>query len=198
MNEVIRFRRYLIDKLRYKRTIYIIVNPTGITSGRIPLRGYAGTTGRLDEIARSFMSIINESSLGVAYLLGPPSSHLQLVYDPEECPKSYTERSIIDEIRRRYLGKRSCIRLWKVPLEASLIILKKYLYFIYLLLEEGEDLDASKLHNRVVFLLGSHIDIPAEILDRIEGFIDLKVSIGPSSYHASQVIAYLEYAKGVC
>ena len=198
MNDLFSFKRFLEDKLKYKKTIYVIVSPTGITSGRIPAKGYAGTTGRLDEIARSFCSIIHNSSLGIAYLLGPPSPPLQLVYDPEECATDTTERGIMNEIRKAYMNKRSCIRQWRISLEFTLHALKKYRYLIYLLSEEGEDLEAAKLSGRIVLLLGSHIDIPASIIESIGRLVDLKASIGPLSYQASQVIAYLEYAKGVC
>ncbi len=198
MNELHIFKQFLEDKLKYKKTIYIIVSPTSITSGKIPLKGYAGATGRLDEIARSFASITHSDSLGIAYLLGPPSPPLQLTYDPEQCATDTTERGIMSEIRKAYMNRRSCIKRWRAPLEFSLHSLKKYKYLIYLLSEEGEDLEAVKLSGRVVLLLGSHVDIPASVIEGIERLVDLKTSIGPLSYQASQVIAYLEYAKGVC
>ena len=198
MNDHHSFKHFLEDKLRYKKTIYIIVSPTGITSGRIPPKGYAGATGRLDEIARSFSSITHNSSLGIAYLLGPPSPPLQLIYDPGKCATDTTERGIMNEIRKAYVNKRSCIRLWRIPLEFTLHILKKYQYLVHLLSEEGEDLEAGKLSGRAVLLLGSHVDIPAGVMESIGRLVDLKASIGPLSYQASQVIAYLEYTKGVC
>lgn len=198
MNELHSFKQFLEDRVKYKKTIYMIISPTGITSGKIPLKGYAGATGRLDEIARSFSSITHSDSLGMAYLLGPPSPPLLLIYDPEGCATDTAERGIMNEIRKAYMNKRSCIRYWRIPLEYALHILKRYQYLLYLLSEDGGDLEAVKLSRKTVLLLGSHVDIPARIMESIARLLDLKASIGPLSYQASQVIAYLEYAKGVC
>ncbi len=191
--------KILKDFMKLYDTIYLIVNIKGITAGKIPLKGYAGTTGRLDEIARDFMAIHHPSSGGIAYLEGPPTPPLLLLYSPSKCNFQFkNERIIINEIRKIYQGKRSCVNSLSLDFRDLISQAIKEGYHIVLMSEKGKDLKIKSLKDKNLFLMGAHIDIPDKLMNQIRGLIHMKISIGPLSYQASQVIAYLEYVKEVC
>ncbi len=184
--------------IKNKKKIYILVNKEGITGGIIPLKGYASKTGRLDEIARSFLSIKNKESVGIAVLEGPPNPPLSILYDPAKCYDKANERSIIMSIKKAYEGGPSCLLLLRLELLDIIRLLKHYNYNIILLKENAIDISKIRKIKKGVYILGTHEDIPEEDLMKIKSYIDLKTSIGPISYHASQVITYLEYIGEVC
>ncbi|MCE4629164.1 MAG: hypothetical protein F7C82_02685, partial [Desulfurococcales archaeon] len=78
-----------------------------------------------------------------------------------------------------------------------LSIIKKQGYRIVLLTETGSE--RIPIHaEKIAYLMGSHVDIPDELLKVLEKYVEIKASIGPLSYQTSQVIAYLEWEAERC
>lgn len=182
--------------LQNSRIIYIVISPTARTDGKIPVKGYAGPTGRLDEIARDILSLRNEGSLLIASLLGPPNPPKTLFYQSQTC-RLVSERQVITEIKKAFDGKSTCVRLHPLPPEDLLAIIRKQGYRVVLLTEIGSE--KIPIHaDKIAYLMGSHIDIPDELLKVLEKYVEIKASIGPLSYQTSQVIAYLEWEAERC
>ena len=182
--------------IQNSQIIYIIISPTARTDGKIPHKGYAGPTGRLDEIARDILSLRNKESLLIASLLGPPNPPKTLLYQSSKC-NLVSERQVISEIRRAFNDKSECIRILSVDPQDLLSIIKKQGYRIVLLTETGSE--RIPIHaEKIAYLMGSHVDIPDELLKVLEKYVEIKASIGPLSYQTSQVIAYLEWEAERC
>lgn len=186
----------LKNLLEDSKIIYITISPTARTDGFIPEKGYAGRTGRIDEVARDLLSIWNPDSLLIAVLLGPPSPPKTIFYKRSWCKLS-SERQAVGELRRVLQGRSSCLRVARLFPEEIVPILWKAGYKLVLLTEEG-DRRRLPVRERIAFLLGSHVDIPREILARLEKYVEIKANIGPHSYQTSQVIAYLEWEVQRC
>ena len=179
-------------------TVYLVINVEGVTGGVIPVKGYAGVTGRLDEIARDFVSIIHSSSGVISYLGGPPNPPRLLLYAPRICNKKIdAESKVMDEIRLLYLGKRSCIKSVNIDLNHLFSLMKKRGFKTIYLTEDAGDYD-ERILDKSLLVMGAHIDIPLIIFNQINEFIELRMRIGPLSYQASQVISYIEFLKEVC
>ena len=54
--------------------------------------------------------------------------------------------------------------------------------------EEGDRTAPTDLHNNTLYLMGAEVDPPKEA---IVGY--RKISIGPLSYHADQVVSYIAW-----
>lgn len=182
--------------LKNSEIIYITISPTARTDGVIPDKGYAGRTGRIDEVARDLLSLWNPHSLLIAVLLGPPNPPKAIFYKKSWC-KLASERQAVGEIRRALQGRNSCLHVESLsPIELAPILARAG-FKLALLTEHGSDRLPRRAES-IAFLLGSHVDIPGEILARLERYIEIKVSIGPHSYQTSQVIAYLEWEVPRC
>lgn len=178
------------------RIIYIVISPTARTDGKIPVKGYAGPTGRLDEIARDILSLRNKGSLLIASLLGPPNPPKTLFYQSRTC-SLVSERQVITEIKKAFDSKSTCVRILPLPPEDLLAIVRKLGYRVVLLTETGSG--KIPIHaNKIAYLMGSHIDVPDELLNVLVKYVEIKASIGPLSYQTSQVIAYLEWEAERC
>ncbi|MCE4601208.1 MAG: hypothetical protein F7C38_06560 [Desulfurococcales archaeon] len=179
-------------------TIYIIVSPTARTDTNYPLRGYAGPSGRIDEIARSMLSIARSKSLLVAVLLGPPNPPATIVYRYREGCRFSSEREALQYIRKSVQGKSVCIDRYAIGVRDVVSIISKAGFETILLAEDGEDISGLPRVKPRAYLLGAQIDIPEHIINDIRNYIDAKASIGPLSYQTSQVIAYLEWEAEAC
>ena len=179
-------------------TIYIIVSPTARTDTDYPLRGYAGPSGRIDEIARSMVSIARGKSLLIAVLLGPPNPPVTIVYGYREGCMFSGEREAIQHIRKSMQGKSRCIERHDIGVRDVVSIISRAGFETILLAEDGEDISELPRIKPRAYLLGAQIDIPEHIINDIGNYIDAKASIGPLSYQSSQVIAYLEWEAEAC
>lgn len=184
------------NQLQESSIIYMTISPTAHTDGRIPARGYAGRTGRIDEIARDILSIHRGDSLLIAVLLGPPDPPKTILYKGGSCHLT-SERQVVIEIKKGFKGKSRCMQVSRIgPLEI-LHFIKSLGYRIILLTEEGSQKIPISAR-RIAYILGSHVDIPPDLLEQIERYVEIKASIGPLSYQVSQVIAYLEWEAERC
>ena len=178
--------------------IYIIISPTARTDFQYPAKGYAGPSGRIDEIARSILSLTRPSSLIIAILMGPPNPPVTIIYYRKPSCIFMSEREVVYSIRKAPKDS-TCIRIEYISARDIVSLLAGMGYKIMLLSEQGVDISELKPKMpRLAFLLGAHVDIPKHIIEDVEGYIVNRVSIGPLSYQASQVIAYLEWEAEAC
>ena len=184
------------------RAVYIVVSPTARTEADFPLKGYAGPSGRLDVIARSYLALWEEGSLFQAMLLGGPRGP-SLLTVPWSCrSRVRSEKSFVLEYVRAVKGSSSCMSLEGLDEPLSLFRrLKRRGYRLIYLHEEGEDVSRSRdvCSDNVAFVAGSHIDVPERIHRFLVSASHRILSISRSrSYHTDHVIAYISSLRTCC
>jgi len=172
--------------------LYIIISPTARTLPTWPPKGYAGPSGRLDVIARSFLAL-QSGSEAYAILLGPPDPPKTIYYNPSSCTLK-SERQAMMEIARALLGRGRCVSLVDKMPERILYEAAKE-RGLTLLEEEGR---SGGPRPGSAYLLGAHVDPPEDIMRVARRLAVERLSIGPYSYHTSHVIAYIEWSTRVC
>lgn len=199
-----------MSKLFVKRT-FVIVSPTAITSPDFPPKGVAGSTGRLDVIARSILSALKlskdkrENIVLKALLLGPPNPPLLLEVYGRSVKENFTnELEVIEAIRKTMKGlELDGFHIRRIDFKKLLEEVIDEHERIYYLKENGKIFTRSiKPAKTIAFILGSHVDIPLEyegIMDRMN--IE-RISLGSISYLTSQCIVIVNwlldnYGKGV-
>ena len=65
--------------------------------------------------------------------------------------------------------------------------------FFYVLHEKGRDISTMELNKDSIFVLGDHLGLPRNEEKFVERFAHEKISLGTSSYLASQCITVLHY-----
>lgn len=199
-----------MSKLFIKRT-FVIVSPTAITSPNFPSRGIAGSTGRLDVIARSILSILKFSinkrrnMVLKALLLGPPNPPLLLEVYGGLVKEEYTnELEVVEAIRKTMRGLQlDGFYVRRVSFKKLLGEVIDEHERVYYLREDGEIFTSGiKPAKTVAFILGSHVDIPREYEEIIDRMGIRRVSLGSISYLTSQCIVIVNwlldnYGRGV-
>ena len=190
-----------MSKLFTKRT-FIVVSPTARTSPDFPLKGIAGSTGRLDVIARSILTIlqldenIRKSIVFKALLMGPPNPPIVLeVYGSLVRGIYENEIKVIEAIRKVLAGEHvEGFSIEKVSLKKLLENLLNTHERVYYLHENGEEILRSiKPAKTIAFILGSHVDIPTEYEVIIDKMNIPRVSLGSISYLTSQCIIIVNW-----
>lgn len=78
----------------------------------------------------------------------------------------------------------------KIKIEfRSLIDILQSRYEIIVLSEEGDRISSTDLRDNILYIIGAEVDPPKEA---IIGY--RRISIGPLSYHADQVVSYIAWA----
>ncbi|MEN2999583.1 MAG: hypothetical protein ABDH61_03315 [Acidilobaceae archaeon] len=175
---------------------YVIVSSTGVTRP-FSLRGYAGASGRLDVIARSILALsLEPSSLLYALLLGPPGPP-KVIVAPPSCCIGLTELEIMAEISRALKrGEGDWVQVREQGAEELLYQLSKQ-YELVLLEERGRNALKERwlIAGRKAMILGSHVDMPPEVLALARRYARASISVGPRSLHADHVIAFLAWLR---
>ncbi len=183
---------------------FLVVSATARTSPEgIPLRGYAGPSGRLDVVARAFEAVVERDSLALALLLGPPNPPL-LVAASWECRAGLGgERGFVRAFAEAFRG-RGCLQLYPGVSLRDLLSMASRRMRVVLLSEGGVDVGSREaleaLCSRALFILGSHVDMPQAEEEVARSYADAVVSVGPLSYHTEHVIAFIETLRmsGAC
>ncbi len=189
----------LDDILSSVEYLFVTVSSTGVTS-RFRLRGYAGSSGRLDVIARCILALQPYSHCGfIGVLLGPPRPPRVLIMRSPGSTVFRSEKQVMVEIARALEhGSTEYMRVLDVGFERLVHVIGKNGFKHVLLKEDGVNVfrNPSLIVGRTAFYLGSHVDMPdwAEEVVRRSGAI--KVSIGPRSVHAEHVILAILLLKG--
>lgn len=173
--------------------VYIIYSPTAVTTPEYPSKGYAGPTGRLDVLARAALAV-EPGSLLILVPAGPPRGETLLAYDPASC-RITSERQAMEELRRALAGRGDCVSLIDYSFERVLFLASKTHELVYL--REDGDPGPHRARGRT-YVLGSHVDLPAEVEAMVLRYAGSVESIGVRSYHTSHVIAYLEWTRLYC
>jgi len=179
---------------------FIIYSPTAWSSLDFNPKNLPGY-GRLDVIFRTVLSAFKKHQgfrddvKVVSIHEGPPDPPLVLTFikDFIKKYKPYNEvelaRNVLQHIDELKPSKHSMMKVIDDFIKEG--------YHVFYLKESGENIDEAlkKLKNseRLCFILGSQVDIPANVESKILSFgIDV-VSIGPKSYLSSQVVTIVNY-----
>ncbi|MCX8195748.1 MAG: hypothetical protein N3F67_01495 [Acidilobaceae archaeon] len=175
---------------------YVIVSPTGATKP-FALRGYAGSSGRLDVVARCIIASSIEPSAAVyALLLGPPNPP-KLLVAPAGCCAGLRELELMADMSRALKrGEGEWLHVRDQGLEELLGWLSRD-HEIVLLEERGKNalLYRELVLGRKAMFLGSHLDMPPEALSLVRRYAKASVSVGPRSLHADHVVAFLAWLR---
>jgi tRNA pseudouridine-54 N-methylase len=189
----------LRDELRASNPLFIVVSATARTSPDIPLRGYAGPSGRLDVVARAFEAIAEEGGLGVGVLLGPPSPPVTVTAGKRCIEEVGGERGFVRAYREALLGGATCLRAYRGVGLRDVLSIASRSHTVIILSEEGLDVGdpgaLEAVRGRAAFVLGSHVDMPPEEERVASAYARLRVSVGPLSYHTEHVIAFIEAVR---
>ncbi len=187
----------LREALRSSPAAFLIVSPTGRTSpDNIPLRGYAGPSGRLDVVARAFEAVVEDKALAVAVLLGPPEPPVTVVADSRCRARLGGERGFIQWYLKALTGGSGCPQVFRGVGLRDVLSLASRSHRIVYLREGGVDVMEGKaletVCSKALFVLGSHLDIPPGEERVVRSYSDLEVSLGPVSYHTEHAVAFIE------
>jgi tRNA (pseudouridine54-N1)-methyltransferase len=177
--------------------LFVVVSPTGVTGG-FRLRGYAGSSGRLDVIARCILvSQLCPRCGFIGVLLGPPRPPRVLVVKPGVVFRS--ERHVVVELARVLeRGSTEYMEVLDVGFEWLVNVIGRSGFRHVLLKEDGRSAfkDPGLVSGRAAFYLGSHVDMPdwAEALVRRSGAIS--VSLGPLSVHTEHAMLAVLLLRG--
>ncbi len=150
---------------------------------------------RLDIIPRIALSalypggvLLQDSALLVFLDSGEKGEQGKIVALYEECmPREALYEREVAPLFLRSLRGEECILVDNASLVYVARLLRKNGYRLIALSEKGDRIRPSVLSGRLVLVLGSYFDPPARILSEVEE----SYSIGPCSYLASHVAAYI-------
>jgi len=164
--------------------------------GRLP-RSWKGLVNhkRLDVIPRIALSalypggmLLRDSALLVFLDSGERGEQGKLVALYGECmPREALYEREVAPLFLRSLRGEECVLVNDASLVYVMRLLRKNGYRLIALSEKGNLIGPSALRGRLVLVLGSYFDPPARML----GEVDKSYSIGPCSYLASHVAAYI-------
>jgi len=181
------------------RRVFVLHSNTGATAPVFTEETLATYGGRMDVIARVFISAIwdttspRRDTLFVAVLHGPPNPPAALYIDSScRFVRRPGERDVAAVILRALRGEEGCVALIKQGTLEAVRALKSEGFQVHLLVEDGEDLENFRLHaSRLAFVLGDHIGFPKDLLTKLKSECDSALSLGRKSYLASHCIAYI-------
>ncbi len=177
--------------------IFLIVSPTAITTANFKLKGIAGSTGRLDVIARSIISaLVTKSNIRRnvevwSLLEGPPNPPIiiKVLGREVECMPS-NEIEVVKIIRDLLAGRQIAgYYVTKMGFKRVVKELLNTVDKVYYLRENGANLNYRMFnYERLGFILGSHVDLPKEY----ELFLDEnnieRIKLSNVSYLTSQCV----------
>lgn len=153
-------------------------------------KGYASSSGRLDVIARSIMNVAAiEPSAAVIALFGGLDAFLLA---PPRCCERATEMEIMTDMLiavTKGAGAHTSLfyssvdeLLDRISVSHPLVLLK----------EAG---GIGDIGGKKAFFLGSNVDMPASLEQRLIQRGAASVSVGPFSLHADHVIAFIAWLR---
>jgi len=180
-----------------KYRVFLVVSPTAVTSPNFKLKGIAGSTGRLDVIARSIIAALKTKN-GIrgdtefwGLLEGPPNPPILIKVIGSEV--GYIPCSEIEVIKNlRNIMKGECIKGYILEKKGFKEVVKELMSRVsslYYLRENGRKMSEETFrHERVGFILGSHVDLPPNYEEYLISLGVEKVSLSSMSYLTSQCI----------
>ena len=181
---------------------FILYARKAVTSPDFSLDDLPGSGGRMDLVARCICSALwishdlrRDSCIHVVACGGSNPPVVISFYGDRLRGVSPDERNIAAWIKKTLARKRKNpgISIRKLSFQPLVEELASEGNFFYILHEKGRNISEEKLKEDSVFVLGDHIGLPRKEEKFVERFENEKISLGTTSYLASQCITVLHY-----
>lgn len=173
-----------------------------VTSPDFSLDDLPGSGGRMDLVARCICNALwishdlrRDSCIHVVACGGPNPPLVISFYGNRLRGASPDERNIAAWIKKALASKRKNpgISIRKLSFQHVVEELESEGKFFYILHEKGIPICEVKLKEDSVFVLGDHIGLPRKEEKFVKRFEHEQISLGTTSYLASQCITVLHY-----
>lgn len=181
---------------------FILYTSKAVTSPDFSLDDLPGSGGRMDLVARCICNALwishdlrRDSCIHVVACGSPNPPVVISFYGDRLRDVSPDERNIAAWIKKALAKKRKNpgIIIRKLSFQQLVEELASAGNFFYILHEQGRDISKVKLNVDSVFILGDHIGLPEKEEQFVAQFEHEKISLGTTSYLASQCITVLHY-----
>jgi tRNA (pseudouridine54-N1)-methyltransferase len=181
---------------------FILYAEKAVTSSNFPLDDLSGSGGRMDLVARCICNALwtshalrRDSCIHVVACGSPNPPVVISFYGDTLRGVSPDERNIAAWIKIALARKRQNpgIHIRKISFQQLIEELESEGMFFYILHEKGRAISDVALKEDSVFVLGDHLGLPMNEEKFVERFEHEKISLGTTSYLASQCITVLHY-----
>ncbi|MBA7516882.1 putative pseudouridine methyltransferase [subsurface metagenome] len=181
---------------------FILYTSKAVTSPDFSLDDLPGSGGRMDLVARCICNALwishdlrRDSCIHVVACGSPNPPVVISFYGNMLRDVSPDERNIAAWIKKALAKKRKNpgISIRKLSFQQLVEELASEGNFFYILHEQGRDISEVKLKVDSVFVLGDHIGLPEKEEKFVAQFEHDKLSLGTTSYLASQCVTVLHY-----
>ena len=181
---------------------FILYAKKAVTSPEFSLDDLPGSGGRMDLVARCICNALwishalrRDTCIHVVACGSPNPPVVISFYGDTLRGVSPDERNIAAWIKKVLARKRKNpgIRIRRIGFQQLIEELASEGTFFYILDEKGTDIAVVKLKEDSVFVLGDHLGMPRNEEEFVERFEHEKISLGTTSYLASQCITVLHY-----
>ena len=181
---------------------FILYTSKAVTSPDFSLDDLPGSGGRMDLVARCISNALwishdlrRDSCIHVVACGSPNPPVVISFYGDRSRDISPDERNIAAWIKKALAKKRKNpgINIRKLSFQQLVEELASDGNFFYILHEQGRDISEVKLKVDSVFVLGDHIGLPEKEEKFVAQFEHDKLSLGTTSYLASQCVTVLHY-----
>jgi len=181
---------------------FILYTSKAVTSPDFSLDDLPGSGGRMDLVARCISNALwishdlrRDSCIHVVACGSPNPPVVISFYGDRLRDVSPDERNIAAWIKKALAKKRKNpgINIRKLSFQQLVEELASDGNFFYILHEQGRDISEVKLKVDSVFVLGDHIGLPEKEEKFVAQFEHDKISLGTTSYLASQCVTVLHY-----
>lgn len=181
---------------------FILYTSKAVTSPDFSLDDLPGSGGRMDLVARCICNALwishdlrRDSCIHVVACGSPNPPVVISFYGNRLRDVSPDERNIAAWIKKALAKKRKNpgISIRKLSFQQLVEGLASAGNFFYILHEQGRDISEVKLKVDSVFVLGDHIGLPEKEEKFVAQFEHDKISLGTTSYLASQCVTVLHY-----
>ena len=179
---------------------FVLYARKAVTSTDFSLDDLPGSGGRMDLVARCVCNALwlshdlrRDACIHVVACGAPNPPLIISFYGSLLRAVSPDERSIASWIKKAPEGKNPGIRVRKLSFQQLIAELAADGRFFYIVHEKGRDISELHLREDAVFILGDHLGLPLKEEKFVARFPHEKLSLGSTSYLASQCITILNY-----
>ncbi|MEB3760692.1 MAG: hypothetical protein GSR81_07620 [Desulfurococcales archaeon] len=179
----------------HQQQIFMIVFPEKPTVKQLRLKGYAGLYKRIDILARAFIiieqyTLVQKKKQLLVHGVFPKDEEIITVLEYRPTGMIRHEKQAVLEILKALRGRKTSLDVREEHVDKYLYDFSKQYDIIYLS-ESGKPIKNYSGKERTVYVLGAHKDPPAMFQEALKRYKHSEVSIGPYSYLATHVIAYI-------
>jgi tRNA (pseudouridine54-N1)-methyltransferase len=181
---------------------FILYAGKAVTSPDFRLDDLPGSGGRMDLVARCISNALwishalrRDSCIHVVACGSPHPPVVISFYGDLLRGVSPDERNIASWIKLALANKRRNpgIRIRRISFQQLIAELASEGAFFYVLHEDGREISEVELKADAVFVLGDHMGLPESEEEFVKRFEHEKLSLGTTSYLASQCITVVHY-----